>query len=110
MDYLRNDDEREINHHGTTIKPSNEEDNKDDDRNITKVLPINNLDLISRNEETQVTALKTHYENLEKERRSKRNMRKLSICMKFAHFYNPIAALSFVFIYWILGLRQAEFI
>ena len=114
MDYLRNDDEREINHHGTTIKPNNEEDNKDDEQGITKVLPINNtemnLNLISRNEEIQVNALKTHYANLEKEKRSKRNLRRLALCMKFAHVYNPVAALSFVSIYWILGLRQAEFI
>ena len=110
MDMMRNDGEREINHHGTTIKPNNDEENNDDDANITKVLPIKNLDLISRNEETKVTALKIHYANLEKEKRSKRNLRRLALCMKFAHVYNPIAALSFIAIYWILGLRQAEFI
>ena len=109
MDYLRNDDEREINHHGTTIKPNSDEENFDDDLNVTKVLPLKNLDLVSRNEETQVTALKNHYANLEKEERSKRNLRRLTLCMRFAHVYNPIAALSFVSIYWILGLRQAEF-
>ena len=109
MDYLRNDDEREINHHGTTITPNSDKENFDDDPNVTKVLPLKNLDLVSRNEKTQVTALKNHYANLEKEERSKRNIRRLALCMRFAHVYNPIAALSFVSIYWILGLRQAEF-
>ena len=37
-------------------------------------------------------------------------MRKKAFCARMAHVYNPIAALSFISIYWILGLRQAEFI
>ena len=114
MDYLRNDDEREINHHGTTIKPSNEDTRDEDDPKITKVLPIPtskmDLDLISRNEETQVNALRNHYANLEHEKKSKQNQRKLALCQKFAHVYNPLAALAFISIYWFLGLRQAEFI
>ena len=66
IDYLRNDEEREINHHGTTVKPN--QDNAD--ASITHVLPAEisnvNLDLISRNEKTQVSALKEHYEKIEK--------------------------------------------
>ena len=107
IDYLRNDEDREINHHGTTIKPNQE----DEDPVITHVLPAHstkiNEDLISRNEKTQVSALKNHYSELEKKRRT--NEKKLKRCLKFAHVYNPIAALTFVSVYWILGLREAEY-
>ena len=108
IDYLRNDDDREINHHGTTVKP--DKDDSENDLSITKVQPANmNLDLISRNEETQVTALKNHYAKIEKEKRTEKNERRIKMCMRFAHFYNPIAALTFVSVYWILGLKEAEY-
>ena len=84
--------------------------NEDNDINITQVQPAKtNLDLISRNEETQVNALKEHYAQLEKERRTKKNERRIRLCMRFAHVYNPIAALTFVSVYWILGLKEAEY-
>ena len=109
IDYLRNDEEREINHHGTTVKPN--QDNAD--ASITHVLPAEisnvNLDLISRNEKTQVSALKEHYEKIEKEKQFKRNEQRLNVCLKFAHVYNPLAALTFVVLYWLLGLKEAEF-
>ena len=89
IDYLRNDEDREINHHGTSVKPNSEED--EDLDNITKVLPAEttkqSLDLVSRNERTQVTALKNHYEKLEQERQMKRNEKRLKLCIKFAHVY-----------------------
>ena len=60
MDYLRNDDDREMNHHGTAIKPNNDKESNDDDDgpnpNTTKVFPIT-LALISRNEGTQRSCL-----------------------------------------------------
>ena len=68
-----------------------------------------NIDLIARNEETQVNALKKHYAELEKEKRTQRNARRMKLCMRFAHVYNPIAALIFVSVYWILGLKEAEY-
>ena len=108
IDYLRNDEDREINHHGTTIKPQQEED---ENPSITHVLPASSTyvksDLISRNEKTQVSALKTHYFALEKKKKT--NERRLKVCLKFAHVYNPIAALTFVSVYWILGLKKAEY-
>ena len=67
------------------------------------------LDLISRNEETQVIALRNHYVKLEKEKTTKKNEKRLNLCMRFAHVYNPIAALTFVSVYWILGLKEAEY-
>ena len=106
IDYLRNDEDREINHHGSVVTPEIEDNNP----NITQVKPAGlNLDLISRNEETQVNALKKHYAELEKEKRTKKNARRMKLCMRFAHVYNPIAALIFVSVYWILGLKEAEY-
>ena len=111
IDYLRNDDDREINHHGSSVKP--EKEDSIIEPNIINVQSEKksrmDIDLISRNEETQVSALKNHYEQLEKEKITKKNERRIRLCMKFAHFYNPIAALTFVAVYWILGLKEAEY-
>ena len=35
--------------------------------------------------------------------------RKQTFCKKIAHVYNPAAALVFVFIYWAVGLKNAQF-
>ena len=99
----------DINHHGKSIKP---ETNDDDEILITRVIPspVQNIkpkDLVSRNEETQVKALRNHYENLDN--KEKENIRKLNFCLRFAHVYSPTVVISFVCIYWLLGLRQAEF-
>ena len=36
-------------------------------------------------------------------------MRKKAFCRRMSHVYNPIAALTFVAIYWIVGLKNAQF-
>ena len=99
------------NHHGTTIKPNQMED----DSTITHVQPADSvdsshykLDLVSRNEEVQVAALRNHYAKM-KENEAKKNEKRLKLCLRFAHVYNPIAALSFVSVYWILGLKEADY-
>ena len=111
IDYLRNDDDREVNHHGKTIRPDEGDNEKHSD--ILHVQPAGSkkftLDLISRNEETQVIALRNHYAKLEKENTTKKNEKRLKLCMRFAHVYNPIAALTFVSVYWILGLKEADY-
>ena len=116
IDSLRDDDEREINHHGTAIKPEVEESNKkntDIKQKITQVIPersaqISLGDLVSRNEKTKKKSLRNHYAN-EEERRTKRNERKVKLCMRFALVYKPLAALAFMSLYWILGLKRAEY-
>ena len=120
MDLLRNDEEREVNHHGAAVKPIDGKENNDvaitnilDRSQITPVLPqaknVRPEDLISRYEDTQVTALKNHYQNL-KDDESEAKQRKLKLVRKFLLYYNPIGALTFVFTYWIIGLRHAEYI
>ena len=66
-------------------------------------------DLVSRREDVQVAALKNHYEKLKVEKKQMKNTKRLQFCHKFALYYSPIMALVFVTVYWILGLRHAEF-
>ena len=37
------------------------------------------------------------------------NRKKLEFCKKVAHKYNPIGAMIFVIIYWLIGLKNAQF-
>ena len=116
MDLLRNDEEREINHHGSSVKPVDGNDvvitNVLDHSQITPVMPqvkdVRPEDLISRHEDTQVAALRNHYQNLKNDETEVKE-RKLKLVRKFLLFYNPIGALTFVFTYWIIGLRHAEY-
>ena len=105
MDLLRDEEDRNINHHGTTIKPGGD----DNESSVIKVNPVpttKSMDLVSRDEEIQVNALKRHYAALNQ---TKKNQRKLETCRRFALIYIPILAIFFVCVYWTVGLRQAEF-
>ena len=69
MDYLRNDEDREINHHGTSVKPEAKQNEDDNDLFLTRVIPspakqFSTKDLVSRKENIQVEALKSHYKHL----------------------------------------------
>ena len=118
MDLLRNDDDREINHHGSSVKPVDSKDDivkpnysKDDDIVIAPVdisssqttlfVPrlkyVRPEDLISRHEDTQVEALKNHYQNLKNDE-IKHKQRKLELVRKFLLIYYPVGALTFVFV------------
>merc|ERR1711970_771030 len=100
IDHLRSDEDREINHHGKTIKPADKEDKMDMEasnisisQKITQVLPADSptmidLDLVSRNEKTQVKALKRLYSKLDVDLRATKNEIKLKRCMRFAIVYN----------------------
>ena len=112
MDYLRNDEDREINHHGTSVKPEAKHNEDDNDLFLTRVIPspakqFSTKDLVSRKENIQVEALKSHYKHLSS--KEMKNQRHLKYCLRFAHVYSPVGVLSFVCIYWFLGLRHAEF-
>ena len=104
MDTLRSDDDREINHHGTAIKLDGSEE-----ADVIQVAPAPEqpkVDLrISRDEQVQQRALKEFYEN-EEEIVMKKKSQRLEWCLKFTHVYNPLLALSFVTIYWTVGLIQ----
>ena len=109
IDYHRDDSNREINHHGTTIDVAGK-----DKGGITKVLPVDGVtedgrrrgELISRNEEVQVNALKKKYSERMKEN-SESNKRKLRRAKKFADVCIPVLVICFVSLYWIIGLNAA---
>ena len=53
--------------------------------------------------------LKIAQEQREKQAEIELTMRKKAFCRRMAHVYNPIAALTFVAFYWIVGLKNAQF-
>ena len=38
-----------------------------------------------------------------------KTIRAKRFCMRMSHVYNPTAALTFVAVYWFMGLRNAQF-
>ena len=38
-----------------------------------------------------------------------KNKKKQFICKRFSKVYNPAAALTFVFVYWAIGLKNAQY-
>ena len=38
-----------------------------------------------------------------------KNKKKQQFCKKIARVYNPIAAIIYVIIYWLIGLKNAQF-
>ena len=61
---------------------------------------------MSVNEEKERNAQKAFYDKIEAEMGEKRS-KKLAFWMKVSMVYNPIFALTFVVVYWIIGLRHA---
>ena len=67
------------------------------------------MTLVSTNEETEMKAQKEFYAQIEAQMGSQRAKR-LAFWKRVSIVYNPIIALSFVAIYWIVGLKHAEVI
>ena len=38
-----------------------------------------------------------------------KNKKRQRFCKRIAHVYNPAAAIVFVILYWIIGLKNAQF-
>ena len=95
IDNLRQkeDDDREINHHGKKIKVGTE----------IKVLPYD-PDLVSRQERTQDEALKKFYKAAKNT-----DEYKLERAIRIAHFWIPACAIVFTIVYWLFGLSHADF-
>ena len=45
----------------------------------------------------------------EKERQAAKKIHRKKFCKKLSLVYNPMAALTFVTIYWAIGLKNAQF-
>ena len=48
------------------------------------------------------------YKGYEKNTKDK-SKKTQKLCKRFAHVYNPLAALTFAAIYWAVGLKNAQF-
>ena len=122
MDTLRNDEDREINHHGKTIQVNDENGDKTESNavikvaflslylinKVLKVLPANAA-LVSVNEKVELDAQKDFYEKIEKEMGMKRS-KKLNFWQNMSLIYAPLFALGFMTVYWIAGLKHADVI
>ena len=65
--------------------------------------------LVSTNEKEEMRAQKAFYDKIKSEMSRKRSNR-LAFWKKVSLVYNPIIALSFVAVYWIAGLKHAQYI
>ena len=71
-----------------------------------QVKPARN-NLVSVNEKEELRAQKAFYEKIHKEMGEKK-AKKLAFWRKVSLVYLPIIALTFVAVFWVLGLRNAE--
>merc|ERR1719167_1077631 len=102
MDSLRNDEDREINHHGRPVEVGEDESRP----GSTNKVSDNNL--VAVDEKVQLRALTDFYERAENASNMRDKMkRRLERCQRFTLVYNPILALAFVAVYWIIGLFHA---
>ena len=117
MDTLRDDEDREINHHGETVFINGEqEENQQAGIKVYYSLRINNnaeykvkpaiMNLVSVNKKEELKAQKVFYEKIDAQMRAK-NMRKLEFWKKMSLVYLPVMALIFISLYWLIGLSYA---
>ena len=65
--------------------------------------------LVSINEAEELKAQKKFYADIEARMKSERKKR-LAFMRRVSLVYNPIMAVVFVFVYWVMGLRHADII
>ena len=66
-------------------------------------------ELVSINEKEELNAQRKYYADIEAKMRNARRAR-LSLMQRVSLVYNPIMAVVFVVVYWVMGLRHAEII
>ena len=121
MDTLRNDGEREINHHGKSIKINEENNDNEDSGNMIQVLSwvilsvktiqcdvkVKPANLISVDERVELEAQKEFYKKIEMKMGLER-ARQLERIKKINLIYLPLMALAFAAIFWFMGLKNAD--
>ena len=104
IDSLRDDCQREVNHHGNPREVGDQEADQSTAVKMIQVAPQKNnkKNLVSVNEKVQQDALKELYSrNLEVARNAKiTQMKKISLKI------SPFACLVFVVAYWVIGLNH----
>ena len=73
---------------------------------VWKVRPAN---LVSINEEEELKAQKQYYASIEAKMKTERRKR-LNLMQRVSLVYNPLMAVVFVVVYWVMGLRHADII
>ena len=121
MDTLRDDEDREINHHGKTVSINGEPEEKEQGGISIKVIVVNhsgeitscstkvkpaNMNLVSVNEKEELKAQKEFYDKIHKQMGEKRK-KKLEFWRRTSLVYLPVMALIFVCLYWLIGLKSA---
>ena len=105
IESLKTDEEegREVNHHGKTIKVGQvgqEEQLRYEEDKTNKVTP----DILrSRDEKKQKDALVRYYKHMD---RKKKSRVMIAFCKKFSRVYYPIACVVFIVIFWIVGFAK----
>ena len=97
MDTLRDEEDREINHHGTTRKVGDEADGSD------PVFNLSGNDLRHRDEKKELEARKQFYKQMD---RKKKNKKQLKFCKKIGKQIIPVVCILFSTVYWTYGLSQ----
>ena len=99
VDTLKDDDAREINHHGA---PRNVGEEAKNGLNVVQVAPVSRKDLVSINERQQQKSLKVFYEK-QKQQKNKNRIKRLK---RFSLVINPMICVGFVLLYWVVGLNH----
>ena len=102
IDSMKNDETREINHHGQPRSVGEAEGTMKNQTILVAPVKIHPSDLVHTNEEQQQNALKTHYKNQQQMSVKEEKIRKWK---KFSLVTNPIFCICFVIGYWALGLN-----
>jgi len=112
--YMESLNEDHTTQHTNEKESTGESENGEMSSDPAAIVPGQNVpavtrkDLISKKEDVQINALRNLYkgyaDNTENE-----NKKKQQLCKRFSKIYNPIAALTFVFCYWAIGLKNAQF-
>ena len=110
IDSLRDDSQREINHHGEPREVGDKEAGTSQGAKLVQVAPLEKdtgKKLVSIDERIQQDALKEFYRQKVDTAREAKIERMKKISLKI----NPLSCIAFVIAYWVIGLKQyyAEF-
>ena len=97
METLKEDESREVNHHGTSRTVGNNTVSPDD------ISPVTKMDLVNVKEKDQQDALRVFYGNLKMKEKNEKLIHRLK---RFSLVINPMICLSFVVLYWFFGLSH----
>ena len=103
MDTLKDDEEREINHHGKPMAVGEESNDDPYLPPVENIVKVSGAELRHRREDRQVAAQKDFYNQI---RQAQRNKDRLRRCKRIGKVEIPTIIIIFVLIYWVYGLRN----